>query len=105
MTFFKPHFSLELSPTPKNTAEPAAPSPFRAVEIRCRSEACAAAKELCGTRYLAVEAPLLPLPECDRIAECACHYRHLADRRVELRRQASLFEDAHHDYLSEADDA
>lgn len=58
---------------------------FGAVEIRMRSNACAAAKALEGQRFLARSAPALPLPSCDA-AHCACSFGKLSDRRTESRR-------------------
>ena len=61
-------------------------NPFHAVSIvldkRC---ACAAAQEVAGKRYLASEAPRLPLLTCNQ-AVCTCRYQHHADRREDSRR-------------------
>jgi hypothetical protein len=58
---------------------------FSAVEIRPRGSACAAAHQLKGRRFLAKNAPTLPLRECaaDR---CACTFSKLRDRRTDTRR-------------------
>ncbi len=61
-------------------------SPFHAVEIRCTKNACQAAKDTCGERYLSAEAPLLPLDQCDQPDRCQCRYQHHKDRRVDSRR-------------------
>jgi len=50
--------------------------------------ACSCAAALDGHRFLSDEAPLLPLPDCTNPAACRCVYRHLDDRRTELRRDA-----------------
>ena len=63
-------------------------SPFHAVEIRCTKNACQAAKDTCGERYLSAEAPLLPLDQCDQPDRCQCRYQHHKDRRVDSRRGA-----------------
>jgi hypothetical protein len=69
---------------------------FGGVEIRTRSGACRAAQTLHGKRFLAKNAPTLPLPECTA-TQCACTFSKLADRRTEGRRlehgglSASLF--------------
>jgi hypothetical protein len=59
---------------------------FHAVVIRCTAASCAAAKNLQGEPYLAVEAPLLPLANCDRSTRCKCSYQHRDDRRRGPRR-------------------
>jgi hypothetical protein len=57
---------------------------FGAVEIRLRSP-CKAARALEGQRFLAHEAPTLPLPGCTA-ARCACSFAKFSDRRTEDRR-------------------
>src|SRR5262245_15118646 len=44
---------------------------FSAVQIRARSGACRAAQSLRGQRFLAKDAPILPLPEC-KAERCSC---------------------------------
>jgi hypothetical protein len=83
------------------TAAPQAPTKaggrFGGVEIRTRNGACDAARELVGKRFLAKNAPPLPLPSC-AAARCACSFTKLADRRTDGRRwqpagmAASLFQ-------------
>jgi hypothetical protein len=69
---------------------------FGAVEIRTRDGACQAAQALAGQRYLAKDAPALPLAGCTS-ARCSCTFGKLVDRRTETRRllhgglSASLF--------------
>lgn len=63
-------------------------SPFHAVEIYCTKNACQAAKDTRGERYLSAEAPLLPLEQCDRRDRCQCCYTHYEDRRFDTRRSA-----------------
>jgi len=53
---------------------------YHAVSIRFEADACPAAKELQGRRFLSNEAPSLPLPEC-RAVTCRCHFMHHEDRR------------------------
>lgn len=57
-------------------------NPFAAVTIRpCAESPCAAVLKMHNTRYLAVRAPRLPVPGCDR-ANCGCGYVRHADRRT-----------------------
>ena len=65
-------------------------SRFHAVEIRCAKDACRAAKDTRGERYLSAEAPLLPLDQCDRRDRCRCGYKHYEDRRTGSRRRAEV---------------
>jgi hypothetical protein len=63
---------------------PAAPR-YDAVEIDARYAACEAAVALRGKRFLAREAPALPLHDCTA-AECSCVFVKYADRRADERR-------------------
>ena len=65
-------------------------SPFHAVEIRCTKNACQAAKDTRGERYLSAEAPLLPLDQCDGPDRCQCRYQHYRDRRDDSRQCAEV---------------
>ena len=53
---------------------------FHAVTIRFRQDACPAVQALANTRFLAKEAPRLPLDECT-VPTCRCQYKHYDDRR------------------------
>ena len=53
---------------------------FHAVSIKFEDNACNAAKELEGKRFLSSAAPRIPLPECD-VLECKCRFVHHKDRR------------------------
>jgi hypothetical protein len=53
---------------------------FHSVSIRLSKNACAAAEDLSGQRFLATKAPMLPLPGCDA-DECTCRFEHHEDRR------------------------
>ncbi len=53
---------------------------FHAVSIVFEQNACAAAKEMAGRRFLSSAPPKLPLPDCDA-ASCKCHFKHHDDRR------------------------
>ena len=55
-------------------------SRFHAVSIRFEANACAAAKALAGTRFLASEAPKRPLASGDSVS-CQCRFVHHQDRR------------------------
>lgn len=54
---------------------------FHAVSIRFSGNACDAARELDGRRFLSSAAPKLPLAECD-VLECNCRFVHHTDRRA-----------------------
>jgi hypothetical protein len=63
-----------------------ATDPYHSVTISApRGRACRAAQECAGKRFLATEAPALPLAGCDA-AGCTCRYVHHDDRRAEGRR-------------------
>ena len=64
-----------LSPAQKDRAR------YHAVSIKPGAYACSAANDIAGQRFLATEAPNLPLPGCDA-AECECHFTHHDDRRT-----------------------
>ena len=53
---------------------------FHAVSIRFDADACLHAKALQGRRFLAREAPPLPLDNCDA-NQCNCRFAHHKDRR------------------------
>jgi len=59
---------------------------WKAVAILAGDSACAAARTLQGTRFLARSAPRLPLPECTQQDKSECNYRDLRDRRGPPRR-------------------
>jgi len=58
---------------------------FGAVQIRARLGACRAAQLLQGHRFLAKDAPNLPLRECSAV-RCSCTFSKLPDRRSDGRR-------------------
>lgn len=72
------------SPRPR-----AGSAPFHAVAVEGGQGACAAARHLRGARFLAREAPSLPLPACDA-GTCGCIYTHFDDRRHHDRRDPYL---------------
>jgi hypothetical protein len=55
-------------------------SKYQSIEISPGLMACDAVVELRGQRFLATEAPSLPLPECDA-GKCDCRYKYHGDRR------------------------
>ena len=65
-------------------------NPWHAVSVSPGPYACTAALNLRDQRMLSKEAPTLPLPDCTMPRECACRFRHHADRRSEQRRARDL---------------
>lgn len=65
--------------------------PYHAVAIHPQGEtACPYAEGLRRKRFLAREAPLLPLSGCS-VERCKCKYRHYADRRSGVDRRSDFF--------------
>lgn len=56
-------------------------STYHAVSVRLGESACLAAKTIEGKRFLAAEAPPLPLAECSSADDCRCRFVHHEDRR------------------------
>lgn len=52
-----------------------------AISLRTASNACTAAKEIVGKRFLSGDAPRIPLPDCD-VMDCQCRFAHHKDRRT-----------------------
>ena len=63
---------------------------FHAVSITPGANACRAAVEVTGVRFLSRQAPKLPLSRCDK-ARCGCRYKHYSDRRAGPRRASDFF--------------
>lgn len=63
---------------PNPSAQPA--HDVHAVSIQTGHFPCEAARQLRGERFLAAEAPTLPVIGCDK-SDCQCRYRHHSDRR------------------------
>ena len=61
--------------------------PWHAVSVTTEQFCCGAARGLLGRRYLAAEAPRLPLAECTVKDACSCKYKHHEDRRGSPRRK------------------
>jgi hypothetical protein len=60
--------------------------PWSAVRLVTRGHACARATALTSKRFLAREAPALPLRGCTFASACNCRYQHYVDRRAGPRR-------------------
>lgn len=56
-------------------------TPYHAVSIKFADNACQAAREMSGKRFLSGAAPRLPLPDCN-VLECECRFTHHTDRRA-----------------------
>ena len=54
---------------------------YHAVSIKPGAYACGEANEIAGERFLASEAPEIPLPGCTS-SNCECHFVHHKDRRT-----------------------
>lgn len=54
---------------------------YHAVSLKVGSYACNAAKAIAGQRFLATEAPKIPLPDCSAADGCTCRFVHHKDRR------------------------
>jgi hypothetical protein len=60
---------------------------WHAVSVTTEQFCCEAARGLLGRRFLAAEAPRLPLIECKEKDACSCKYKHHGDRRGPPRRK------------------
>ncbi len=54
---------------------------YAAISVRFTPNACEAVKSLAGERFLAKDAPLMPLQQCPRRNICNCFYEYHQDRR------------------------
>jgi hypothetical protein len=63
---------------------------WHAVTVVLHESSCAAAALCRYTRFLASQAPRLPLPNCPTPETCPCTYRHYDDRRKGPRRSADI---------------
>lgn len=64
--------------------------PWHAVSVVPGAGACERAIALRGKRFLSLEAPPLPLPDCPNRSVCKCVYEHYKDRRSGPRRALEL---------------
>ena len=55
-------------------------NPHHALSIEPGPKCCDKARELKNQRFLASEAPTLPLRQCETVS-CTCRYAHHSDRR------------------------
>src|SRR4051812_36585028 len=69
-------------------ARSAPKQPWHAVGLVGGTTVCKPALQMKGKRFLAAEAPPIPLPDCTSAWRCKCVYRHYADRRAGPRRIA-----------------
>ncbi len=63
---------------------------FHGIAVNAGKDACDAAREISGHRFLSEDAPRLPLDSCTCQPDCRCTYQHFKDRRTESRREADL---------------
>ena len=64
----------------RRIASPRGSDDYHAVSIKPGAYACSEANEIAGERFLANEAPEIPLPGCTS-SNCECHFVHHNDRR------------------------
>ena len=62
--------------------------PWHAVAVVVGAVQCPSVAKVLGKRFLAQEAPRLPLAGCSLAHRCQCVYRHFVDRRGGPRRAA-----------------
>jgi hypothetical protein len=62
-------------------------SAYHAVSIKFTGNACKAAREMEGRRFLSSAAPRIPLPDCD-VLDCSCRFAHYQDRRARQDRRS-----------------
>lgn len=74
----------------KKTTTGAQVGSWHAVSITTGSYCCEAARGVIGRRFLAAQAPRLPLPECTAPEACTCKYKHHSDRRGPPRRKEDI---------------
>jgi hypothetical protein len=78
-------------PAPKKAAPM---RPFQAISIFRGTRACEMARKFSEHRFLAREAPQLPLTGCSMSENCECRYIRHRDRRGESRRVLDFFKTA-----------
>ena len=65
----------------RRISAPGKSADYHAVSIKPGAYACSEANEIAGERFLANEAPEIPLPGCTS-SNCECHFVHHNDRRT-----------------------
>ena len=75
--------------TPTSTEALPPSNRFHAVTIYSPPNACPSARMLGSTKFLAKEAPRLPLDNCTA-PQCQCRYEHYDDRRADERRHVAM---------------
>jgi hypothetical protein len=70
---------------PQSAAKPA--NPYQAVAIIACKDACPAARQIAGRKFLARSAPRLPLQGCTRSGTCTCRFEKHQDRRSTEQRE------------------
>ncbi|HEX3844880.1 MAG TPA: hypothetical protein VHV80_10990 [Steroidobacteraceae bacterium] len=76
----------EAKKAPVPEKRPGRASRYQAVSIAYPAKCCAAVKALAGQRFLAGNAPALPLPACSLSNQCKCSFQKYDDRRDDNRR-------------------
>ena len=89
-SFFERLFGTSRNATPTPARTTPRINAYQAVSISSRTTCCAAAAETRGVRFLARQAPALPLANCDRPKDCACRFQKYDDRRDGSRRTLYL---------------
>jgi hypothetical protein len=77
-------FTGKRTPAVKKAAVPS--RPFQAIGVYHGTVCCSAAKKAEGSRFLARNAPPLPLTDCSMRTKCECRYIKFHDRRGSSRR-------------------
>jgi hypothetical protein len=76
---------------PRHQPSPAAPlRPFQAIAIHRGVPCCELARKFGEHRFLAKDAPALPLRGCTMPERCQCRYLKYKDRRTEARRMVDF---------------
>jgi hypothetical protein len=65
-------------------------TPWSAVRLVTHGNACTRATSLHDKRFLARDAPALPLKGCTLASACNCMYKHYVDRRTGPRRDQEV---------------
>ncbi len=76
--------------TPTKRIDTSALRPFQAISINPGAPCCTSAKKVDKYRFLAKNAPQLPLSECTMRATCKCRYAKQDDRRSGTRRDGEF---------------